>query len=91
MLPTPNINFDAIPEACKNLGEGSHHRLYTFSPADCGEMLGNWRRGETDLPGEGMPQSGKIHDLTSTAAAVMTGYSPEKMLQIAQQLYTNAR
>ena len=33
MLPTPNINLDKIPECQKYLAEGSHRRLYTFSPA----------------------------------------------------------
>lgn len=40
MLPTPNINLDRIPEAQKYLAEGSHRRLYTFSPKDYAEMSG---------------------------------------------------
>ncbi|MCB4825631.1 manganese catalase family protein, partial [Roseicella aerolata] len=32
MLPTPNIPLGNIPEAQKYLAEGSHRRLYTFSP-----------------------------------------------------------
>ena len=32
MLPTPNIDLSKIPECQKYLDEGSHRRLYTFSP-----------------------------------------------------------
>ena len=41
-LPTPNINLDKIPECQKYLQEGSHRRLYTFSPGDYTEMAGIW-------------------------------------------------
>ena len=34
MLPTPNIDLDRIPECQKYLAEGSHRRLYRFSPDD---------------------------------------------------------
>jgi Mn-containing catalase len=34
MLPTPNINLDRIPECQEYLAEGSHRRLYRFSPDD---------------------------------------------------------
>ncbi len=33
-LPTPNIPLSKIPECQKYLDEGSHRRLYTFSPND---------------------------------------------------------
>ena len=37
MLPTPNIPLGNIPECQKYLEEGSHRRLYTFSPTGlCG-------------------------------------------------------
>jgi Mn-containing catalase len=37
-LPTPNIDLSKIPECQKYLDEGSHRRLYTFSPNDDKEM-----------------------------------------------------
>ena len=40
MLPVPNISLDRIPEAQKYLDEGSHRRLYRFSPDDYKEMSG---------------------------------------------------
>ena len=51
MLPTPNINLDRIPESQKYLEEGSHRRLYRFSPDDYKEMAGIWQ-DEKALPGD---------------------------------------
>jgi Mn-containing catalase len=50
MLPTPNINLDKIPESQKYLEEGSHSRLYTFSPKDYKETSAIWGNGEQALP-----------------------------------------
>ena len=52
MLPTPNIPLGKIPECQKYLDEGSHRRLYTFSPKDYDEMAGVWGNGEMALPGD---------------------------------------
>ncbi len=66
-LPTPNILLGNIAECQKYLAEGSHRRLYTFSPNDYQEMSGSWWNGEValplDPPGElevvdGMPEGG---------------------------------
>jgi Mn-containing catalase len=46
MLPTPNIPLERIPESQKYLKEGSHRRLYRFSPDDYKEMAGIWGNGE---------------------------------------------
>jgi Mn-containing catalase len=100
VLPTPNIPLDKIPECQKYLAEGSHRRLYTFSPADYKEMAGIWGNGEvalpTDPPGElqvvdGMPQGGKIHDLTGVASAFTPDYAPEEMFEVAERLYKASR
>src|SRR5215217_5713063 len=78
MLPTPNINLDKIPECQKYLAEGSHRRLYTFSPKDYREIAGIWGNGEKALPGDppgelvvldGTPDGGKIHQLTGVPSA----------------------
>ncbi|MEN0076896.1 MAG: manganese catalase family protein, partial [Paracraurococcus sp.] len=42
VLPTPNIPLGNIPECQKYLDEGSHRRLYTWSPNDYREMSGIW-------------------------------------------------
>ena len=94
MLPTPNIPLDKIPECQKYLDEGSHRRLYRFSPNDYAEMAGIWGNGETALPGDppgelevvdGMPDGGKIHDLTGMASAFTPDYAPEEMFEIASE------
>lgn len=100
MLPTPNINLDKIPECQKYLQEGSHRRLYTFSPGDYTEMAGIWGNGEMALPGdppgelevvEGMPEGGKIHQLTGVPSAFTPDYAPEEMFEIATKLYKASR
>jgi Mn-containing catalase len=99
-LPTPNINLDKIPECQKYLQEGSHRRLYTFSPDDYKEMSGIWGNGEVALPGdppgeltvvEGMPDGGKIHQLTGVPSAFTPDYAPEEMFEIAKKLTLKAR
>ncbi len=100
MLPTPNINLSKIPECQKYLDEGSHRRLYTWSPTDYKEMAGIWGNGEMALPGDppgelevvdGLPEGGKIHDLTGIASAFSTDYAPEEMFDIATKLYKASR
>jgi Mn-containing catalase len=99
-LPTPNIPLSKIPESQKYLDEGSHRRLYTFSPADYKEMAGIWGNGEValpdDPPGElevvdGMPEGGKIHQLVGVPSAFTPDYAPEEMFEIAQKLYKKSR
>lgn len=100
MLPTPNINLANIPECQKYLDEGSHRRLYTFSPSDYTEMSGIWGNGEQALPGdppgelevvEGMPEGGKIHQFTGVPSAFTPDYAPEEMFEIATKLYKKSR
>ena len=100
MLPTPNINLSRIPECQKYLDEGSHRRLYTWSPDHYKEMSGLWGNGEMALPGDppgelvvvdGMPEGGKIHDLTGVASAFTPDYAPEEMFEIATKLYKASR
>ena len=100
MLPTPNINLDRIPECQKYLAEGSHRRLYRFSPDDYKEMSGIWGNGEMALPGDppgelevvdGHPDGGKIHQLTGVPSAFTPDYAPEEMFEIATKLYQKSR
>ncbi len=100
VLPTPNINLSRIPECQKYLDEGSHRRLYTWSPSDYKHMAGIWGSGETALPGdppgelhvvEGLPEGGKIHDLTGHASAFAPDYAPEEMFEVATSLYKKSR
>jgi len=100
MLPTPNINLSRIPECQKYLDEGSHRRLYTWGEDTYRSMAGIWGNGEQalagDPPGElevvdGMPEGGKIHELTGMASAFSTDYSPEEMFDISSKLYKASR
>ena len=100
MLPTPNINLSEIPECQKYLDEGSHRRLYTFSPEDFAEIKGIWGNGEMALPNdppgelevvEGMPDGGKIPELEGTPSAFTPDYQPEEMYEIAAKLYKKSR
>ena len=100
MLPTPNINLSKIPECQKYLDEGSHRRLYTWSQSDYQSIKGLWNGSEGALPGDppgelevvdGMPEGGKIHDLTGVASAFTPDYAPEEMFEIATKLYKASR
>ncbi len=51
MLPTPNIDLEPIPECQKYLDEGSHRRLYRFSPDDYEEAAGVWSNDESGAAG----------------------------------------
>ena len=100
MLPTPNIDLSKIPECQKYLDEGSHRRLYRFSPDDYKEMAGIWGNGETALPGDppgelevvdGHPEGGRIHNLMGDTTAFSPDYAPEEMFEIASKLYKKSR
>lgn len=100
MLPVPNINLDKIPESQKYLAEGSHRRLYTFSPSDYAGIAGLWSPDEQALPGdppgglevvEGAPEGGKIHELAGVPSAFSPDYAPEEMFEIASRLYQASR
>ncbi|MDB5659038.1 MAG: manganese catalase [Cypionkella sp.] len=100
MLPVPNIPLGNIPECQKYLEEGSHRRLYTFSPDDYQEMSGIWGNGEVALPDdppgeltvvEGMPDGGKIQQLNGVPSAFTPDYAPEEMYEIAAKLYQASR
>ena len=100
MLPTPNIDLSKIPECQKYLNEGSHRKLYRFSPDDYKEMSGIWGNGEMALPGDppgelevvdGHPEGGRIHNLMGDTRAFSPDYAPEEMFEIASKLYKKSR
>lgn len=99
-LPTPNIPLANIPECQKYLDEGSHRRLYTWSPNDYKEIAGIWSNDEVALPGDppgelevvdGMPEGGKIQQLIGVPSAFTPDYAPEEMFEIAERLYKKSR
>lgn len=100
LLPVPNINLSKIPESQKYLDEGSHRRLYRFSPDDYREMAGIWSNDEVALPGDppgqlevvdGHPDGGKIPELQGLGAAFSPDYAPEEIFEIASRLYKGVK
>ncbi|MCJ2050156.1 manganese catalase family protein [Methylobacterium sp. J-070] len=100
MLPTPNIVLDKIPECQKYLQEGSHRRLYSFSPDDYKEAAGVWSNDEVALPGDppgnlevvdGLPEGGKIPELDGNYGAFAPDYAPQEIFEIASKLYKKGR
>jgi Mn-containing catalase len=100
MLPTPNINLSRIPECQKYLDEGSHRRLYRFSPDDYAEAAGIWGGGEMALPGDppgqlelvdGHPEGGKMPEMVGNYGAFTPDYAPEEMFEVATKLYKKSR
>ena len=82
------------------LAEGSHRRLYTFSPADYKEIGSIWGNSEMALPGDppgelmvvdGLGEGGKIQQLAGVPSAFTPDYAPEEMLEIATKLYQASR
>lgn len=99
-LPCPNIPLANIPECQQYLDEGSHRRLYTWSPSDYKEIAGIWSNDEVALPGDppgelevvdGMPEGGKIQQLVGVPSAFTPDYAPEEMFEIAEKLYKKSR
>ena len=100
MLPTPNINLDKIPECQKYLNEGSHRRLYRFSPDDYKEAGGIWGNGEMALPGDppgelevvdGLPEGGHMPDMPGNYSAFTPNYAPEEMFEVATKIYKKSK
>ncbi|MBV9655557.1 MAG: manganese catalase family protein, partial [Acetobacteraceae bacterium] len=89
-----------IPECQKYLDEGSHRRIYRFSPADYEEAAGVWSNDEVALPGDppgnlevvdGMPEGGKIPELAGNYGAFAPDYAPQEIFEIASKLYAKSR
>jgi Mn-containing catalase len=96
MLPVPNIPTEKFPEARRYMEQGSHRRLYRFSPNDYAEISAIWGNGEQALPGDpagklevidGAPDGGKIPDLAGISGAFTPDYQPEEIFEIASKPY----
>ena len=92
---------------CQNLERNTHAALASLGldasvekVTDYAEIAGIWGNGETALPGDppgelevvdGIPEGGKIHDLTGAPSAFTPDYAPEEMFEIASKLYKKSR
>jgi Mn-containing catalase len=100
LLPVPKINLSKIPESQKYLQEGSHRRLYRFSPDDYADMAAIWGGGETALPSDppgdlevvdGHPDGGRIPELAGMGAVFAPDYQPEELFEIANKMSAGVR
>jgi Mn-containing catalase len=100
LLPVPNINLSKIPESQKYLQEGSHRRLYRFSPDDYADMAAIWGGGEMALPGDppgqlevvdGHPDGGRVPELAGMGAVFSPDYQPEELFEIAKKMSAGVR
>jgi Mn-containing catalase len=95
MFPTPRIPTDKIPESKKHMANGSHLKLYRFSPQDYKEITAVFTRPhpETGEPLEVVdeaPEGFPMHDLPSQPAVFAPDYAPEEIKEIAQKLRKKA-
>ncbi|MFC7553125.1 manganese catalase family protein [Pseudoroseomonas wenyumeiae] len=97
-LPTPNIPLSKIRNARSTCRKAPPPALY-LEPGRLQEMAGIWE-GEHALPGDppgelevvdGLPEGGKIHQLTGVPSAFTPDYAPEEMFEIASKLYQKSR
>lgn len=95
MLPIPRILDSEIPECDKFIKEGSHRKLYRFSPDDYREIAAIWNGPGLD-PSEilevvdGPPQGGPQYQMEGVPEAFIPEYHPDELLDIANKLYTAA-
>ena len=92
MLPIPNIDDSKIPEARKWQEQGSHRRLYTFSPTDYKNVAGVWS-GKADWADngdlevlQGAPEGAPGPDVSGTTSLFSPDYAPEEIFEIAAKL-----
>ncbi len=92
MLPIPNIDDSKIPEARKWQEQGSHRRLYTFSPTDYKNVAGVWSgkadwadNGELEVL-QGAPEGAPGPDGSGNTSLFSPDYAPEEIFEIAAKL-----
>jgi Mn-containing catalase len=95
MLPLPNIKEDEIPEAKKWMEQGSHRRLYRFSPEDFRHLEAIWNGtadwadgGELEVV-EGIPEGAPAPARDASRTSFSPQYQPEEVYEIAARLMKN--
>lgn len=102
MLPIPNIGNATFPEARKIMEEGSHLKLYRFSPDDYKDAGTIWNGPAPVEYTEGIggtefefvdapPTGGPLVDLAGIASSFAPNYAPEEIMEIATKLYDKAK
>ncbi len=103
MLPIPNIGNATFPEARKFMEQGSHLKLYRFSPDDYKEAGTIWEGTAPAEYTEGVggsdqlefvdapPSGGDLANLAGIASSFAPNYAPEEIFEIANKLYKKAK
>jgi len=102
MLPLPNIGTYVFPESRKLMDEGSHLKLYKFSPSDYVDAGTIWTGPAPAAYHEGVggtefefvdapPTGGPLVDLAGIASSFTPNYAPEEIMEIATKLYNKAK
>lgn len=103
MLPIPNIGNKVFPEAKKFMDQGSHLKLYRFSPNDYQEAGTIWSGTAPEAYTEGLggtdklefvdapPAGGNLANLAGIASSFAPNYAPEEIFEIASKLYQKAK
>ena len=94
-LPVPNIGNAVFPEARRFMEQGSHLKLYRFSPEDYREAASIWRGTAPQNYSEGLggtdplefvdapPSGGNLAHLAGIASSFAPNYAPEHIFEIA--------
>ncbi len=101
MLPIPNIPNAKFKEARVFMDQGSHRKLYRFSPEDFSEVASIWNGAVPEAYAEGSqgefefidapPEGGKLANLAGIASSFTPDYAPEEIFEIANKLYSKAQ
>ncbi len=103
MLPIPNIGNAVFPEARKFMDQGSHLKLYRFSPNDYKEAATIWQGEAPEAYHEGLggsttlefidapPEGGDLAHLAGIASSFAPNYAPEEIMEMANQLYKKSK
>jgi len=103
MLPMPNIPTKHFPESRKLMAEGSHMKLYAFSPNDYKDCASIWSgpapEGYHENVGpttnfefvDAPPAGGDLAHLAGIASSFAPNYAPEEIMEIANKLYAKAK
>jgi len=92
MLPVPNIREDEIPEAKKWMEQGSHRRLYRFSPDDFRHLeaiwsgTADWADGGALEVVEGIPEGAPVPAMEASRVSFSPQYQPDEVYEIAARL-----
>ncbi len=103
MLPIPNIGNKVFPEARKFMEQGSHLKLYRFSPDDYKDAGTIWNGTAPAAYHEGVggsdqlefvdapPSGGDLAHLAGIASSFAPNYAPEEIFEMANMLYKKAK